>query len=132
MALIILADDDYEVRCSIKELLEDEGYQCLDFANGDEALDALRANREAELLIIDIFMPCCDGRDIIQILRKGPPRFRCMPVVLISGLVPEQTLKLHTEDEYCKFLKKPFTGQILRDVVASLIKDADSCLQEDP
>lgn len=131
MALIVLADDDYEVRLSIRELLLDAGYDCLDFASGDEALEALRSNKEAKLLIVDVFMPCGDGRDIVQILRKGPPRFRCLPVVLISGLVPEKTMKLHTEDEYCKFLKKPFTGEMLRNVVSGLLKDADDCILEE-
>ncbi|MCK5164889.1 MAG: response regulator [Desulfobacula sp.] len=121
MALIILAEDDPEVRLSIKLLVEDSGHECLDFPNGDEALDALRANRDAKLLISDIYMPSSDGRDIVAILRNGPPRFRTMPVILISGVVPEQTMKLHSKDKFYRFLKKPFTGEMLRNAVDSLI-----------
>lgn len=122
MALVILAEDDYEVRLSIKLLLEDDGHSCLEFSGGDDALDALRSNLDAKLLILDVFMQNSDGRDIVSILRNGPPRFRKFPVLLISGLVPEQTMKLHIKDEYCQFLKKPFTGEIFRQIVDSLLE----------
>jgi len=121
MALIILADDDYDVRLSTRMLIEDHGHQCLDFSNGDDALDALRANRDAELLISDVSMPSSDGRDMVDILRNGPPRFRSMPVILISGIIPEQTMKLHTKDTLCKFLKKPFTGDQLRETIDKML-----------
>ncbi len=105
MTLIILADDDYEVRLSTKLLLEDDGYECLDFPNGDEALEALRANKDARLLVSDVYMPSGDARDVIDILRNGSSRFRNLPVLLISGIVPEQTMQLHIKDNNCRFLK---------------------------
>lgn len=121
MAMIILAEDDEQVRLSIKLCLEDDGHDCLDYSNGDDALKALRSTPDVNLLILDVFMPSSDGRDIVAILRNGPPRFRNMPVVLISGVVPEQTTISHTDDQYCKFLKKPFTGDLLCITVNSLL-----------
>ncbi len=121
MALIILADDDYDVRLSTKLLLESEGYDCLDYPNGDDALDALRANKDARLLVSDVYMPSSDGRDVVDILRNGPPRFRNLPVLQISGIIPEQTMQLHIKDNNCRFLKKPFTGEQLRTCIKKML-----------
>lgn len=121
MALIVLADDDDEVRLSTKLLLEEDGHQCMDFSDGDEALKGLRNIPGVDLVIIDIFMPFSNGRDLVNILRKGPPKFKKLPVILISGVFPEKTFRLHTEDPKCKFLKKPFTGELFRKTVNSML-----------
>ncbi|MCG8617640.1 MAG: response regulator [Desulfobacterales bacterium] len=121
MALIVLADDDRDVREFVKDILEDRGDACLEFSNGDDALDALRAHPEAVMLISDISMPASDGRDVMQILRNGPPRFRTLPVILISGLVPEKTMEEQLKDRRCRFLKKPFLPNELYAVMDELL-----------
>lgn len=123
MALIVLADDDRDVRRFLKDILEDRGYQCLDFSNGDDALDALRENAAAAMLISDISMPASDGRDVMQILRNGPPRFRTLPVILISGLVMAQVIDEQLMDARCRFLKKPFLPKDLYRVMDELMSD---------
>ena len=121
MALIVLADDDRDVREFVKDILEDRGDACLEFSNGDDALDALRAHPEAVMLISDISMPASDGSDVMQILRNGPPRFRTLPVILISGLVPEKTMEEQLKDRRCRFLKKPFLPNELYAVMDELL-----------
>ena len=125
MALIVLADDDKEVRLSLKFLLEDRGDECLDFSNGDDALDALRSHADAALLISDISMPASDGRDVMSILRNGPPRFRALPVILISGLVPEETMDEQLQDVRCRFLQKPFLPSELFETMDELMGESD-------
>ncbi len=122
MSLVLLAEDDREVRVSIKMLLEDLGYQCLDFPNGDDALDALRKHQDAMLLVSDVQMPASDGRELLGILRKGPPRFRSMPVILISGAYPEKNVTSYINDDFCTFIKKPFTLSELEDAINGLLK----------
>ncbi len=125
MALIVLADDDRDVRSFIKIIIEDRGDNCLDFSNGDDALDALRKNPDAALLISDISMPASDGRDVMQILRNGPPRFRVLPVILISGLVPEQSMDDQLKDSKYRFLGKPFLPKELYAVMDELMAEND-------
>ncbi len=125
MALIVLADDDNDVRLFLKLILEDRGDECLDFSNGDDALDALRSNADAALLISDISMPASDGRDVMNILRNGPPRFRTLPVILISGLVPEKTMDEQLQDVRCRFLQKPFLPGDLFEAMDELMGESD-------
>jgi CheY-like chemotaxis protein len=130
MALIILAEDDIHARAFIKVLLEARGDDCIDVSNGDDALDALRGNPCAVLLISDINMPASDGRDVMHILRNGPPRFRSLPVILISGMVPEKTLDEKILDAHSRFLKKPFSQQKLFDTMDELLKENNHPLVE--
>lgn len=123
MALIILAEDDEQTRMLLKIMLEDHGDDCLDFSNGDDALDALRTHPDAALLITDISMPSSDGRDVIKILRKGPPRFRTLPVILISGLIPEKIMDEQIIDAHSRFLKKPFLMKALYDAMEDLLSE---------
>ena len=117
MALIILADDDRNVREFVAFLLEEKGHTCLAYSNGDDALDALRKEPEADLLVSDIAMPAGDGRDLLESLRNGPPRLRGVPVLLISGLVPEHLMEDLVDDDLCRFLQKPFSPDQLYEVV---------------
>lgn len=121
MALIVLADDDKDVRDFISVLLEEKGHQCLAFSSGDDALDALRKEPAACLLVSDISMPTGDGRDLLESMRNGPPRLRRMPVLLISGLVSEQIMGETLRDERCRFLQKPFMPEQLYDVVDAFL-----------
>ncbi|MFH2092186.1 MAG: response regulator [Pseudomonadota bacterium] len=121
MASIILAEDDSDVRLVMRLMLEGDGHTCLDFSNGDDALDALRKMPDVTMLILDVFLASSDGRDLVTILRNGPPRFRKMPILLISGVVSEQTIRQYASDQYCQFLKKPFTCDQLGTVINSLL-----------
>ena len=93
------------------------------FSNGDDALDALRQHPDAALLISDISMPASDGRDVMQILRNGPPRFRELPVILISGLVPEQSMDEQLKDSKYRFLAKPFLPNELYEMMDELMAE---------
>lgn len=124
MAVIVLADDDRDVRDFVKILLEEKGHDCLAFSNGDDALDALRREPEACLLVSDISMPTGDGRDLLESMRNGPPRLRTMPVLLISGLVPEHGMEEILRDDLCRFLQKPFMPDELYHVVDGFLAAA--------
>jgi len=121
MALIVLADDDRDVREFVTFLLEDKGHECLAFSNGDDALDAVRKEPDACLLVSDISMPAGDGRDLLESMRNGPPRLRNMPVLLISGLVPEPIVEDTLRDDLCRFLQKPFMPGQLYEIVDSFL-----------
>ena len=128
MALIVLADDDKNVREFVTFLLEDKGHECLAFSNGDDALDALRDELDACLLVSDISMPAGDGRDLLESLRKGPPRLRSMPVLLISGMVPQQIVEETLRDDQCRFLQKPFMPAQLYEIVDEFLAAAGKSL----
>lgn len=58
---IVVIDDDADIRDSLAELLVDEGYTVRCFANAAEALQHLRGDGRASLIILDLMMPGMNG-----------------------------------------------------------------------
>jgi CheY-like chemotaxis protein len=80
-ARILVADDDADMRLTLKLALEIAGYAVDAAANAREALAVQRA-QPAQVLITDIFMPDADGFEAIDAFRKEFPQTR---IVVVSG-----------------------------------------------
>jgi CheY-like chemotaxis protein len=78
---ILVADDDADMRLTLKLALEIAGYAVDVAANAREALAVQRA-QPAQVLITDIFMPDADGFEAIDAFRKEFPQTR---IVVVSG-----------------------------------------------
>jgi len=79
--MIILVEDDADQRLALKMALELAGYPVREATHGGEAL-VLQREREASVLITDIFMPEADGFETIAAFRREFPQTR---IVAVSG-----------------------------------------------
>jgi PleD family two-component response regulator len=67
--VVLVADDDVDVRSSLEEGLRDAGYQPHCVRNGDEALAYLRKNPRPSAILLDLFMPVMNGWQFVHNLR---------------------------------------------------------------
>jgi CheY-like chemotaxis protein len=81
--LVLIVDDDRDVRDAMAELLSDEGYECLHAKNGLEALAVLKHERPG-LLLVDLIMPVMNGVDLLVRLRQDPC-LRDIPVIAMTA-----------------------------------------------
>jgi len=121
--LILLADDDAAVRHFVKAILNQEGYQVLEAADGYDALALARKVAGAvDLLVTDIEMPGMDGRALAGAIRD---MYHNVPVIYISGFVENPEVKYLREPEKgCAFLSKPFQPRALLETIRMLLKEA--------
>lgn len=102
---VFLIEDDQDIRASIIEVLEDEGFS-IDWAtNGEEALKKLQAARsKPSLILLDLRLPIKDGYQF-RSEQLSDPRLADIPVVVISadGRLEEKTESLQIRD----LLRKP-------------------------
>lgn len=111
---ILIADDEANIRLLVRSTLEDEDtYQIIEAVDGQEALDQIRANGP-EIAILDLMMPRVSGLDVLEELRKHPPKRRPVVVVLTAKVNEEQRALAAGADE---FLRKPFSPLQLMDAV---------------
>ncbi len=68
MSTIVLAEDDGDLRSVYGTFLRSAGYTILEATQGREALDLVRQNRPA-LLLLDIWMPVLNGFEVLDGLR---------------------------------------------------------------
>jgi diguanylate cyclase (GGDEF)-like protein len=80
---ILLADDEPIARTMLEHWLKGWGYDVTAVRDGEAALDALRADPDLRLAIIDWVMPKRDGIEVCRELRKGPQEY--VYVVLLTA-----------------------------------------------
>ena len=82
--VVLLAEDEAAVRAFVKTILQREGYQVLEAADGNGAVAlARKVNGAIDLLVTDIKMPGMDGVALAEALKEMRPG---IPVVFMSGL----------------------------------------------
>jgi len=82
--VILLVEDDCDVREALAELLESEGFEIHIAVDGWEALEYLRAGRRPGLILLDLMMPRMDGVEFRAAQRRDPA-IAGVPVVLLSA-----------------------------------------------
>ena len=83
-AIIVLADDEADLRTIYAEVLRHEGYEVWEAADGAEAL-AMVALRRPHLLLLDVWMPGVNGFEVLDRLRHDP-QATTLQVVMLSNL----------------------------------------------
>lgn len=102
---VMVVEDDEDIRDSVRDILEGEGYQVCTAANGQEALAALLRAARPCLILLDLMMPVMDGQQFLARLRSQPS-FADIPVVVVSAI---SNAAPAAED----FIKKPFDADVL-------------------
>jgi CheY-like chemotaxis protein len=83
--ILLIVDDDDDVRALISDLLHASGYTVLEAHEGADALAQLRgAARLPVAILTDLSMPGVDGWQLIERIRKDPRLF-AIPIVVISS-----------------------------------------------
>lgn len=110
---VLVVDDDPEIRETLSELLDANGYQVLAAENGQIALDVLkRTPRFPCVVVLDLTMPVLDGQEFLR-RRASDPILRDIPVVVVSGSnQPREPLE--GIDEY---LRKPVRVDRLMEII---------------
>jgi DNA-binding NtrC family response regulator len=104
--LVLVVDDEPDIRSTVKEILEDEGYQVVVAENAAVARD-LRRSARPDVVLLDIWMPDLDG---ISLLREwsASGALSC-PVIMMSGHGTVETAVEATRLGAYDFVEKPIS-----------------------
>jgi FixJ family two-component response regulator len=123
--LIYVVDDDYDVRTSLRFLLETEGFDVRTFRNGAALLGSASRNR-ADCLVIDYKMAELNGLELAIRLRRLEVS---TPIILITGY-PDETIQAKASSSgVCQVLLKPNLEGNLVDCVRQAIETPDAASQ---
>lgn len=114
MMKIALVDDEKNVRLAIKTALKQEGFDTVEFSNGQVVLDSLEKDMLPDLFILDIMMPVMDG---ITLLRQLREKGITTPVMFLTSKDEEFDKVLGLELGADDYLCKPFS---IRELVARI------------
>ena len=108
---ILIVDDEADIRRTIADTLEDEGYRCRAAADSVSALESIE-ERRPHLVILDIWLRDKD-RDGMELLKILKDRFPEIPVVMISGHGTIATAVKAIKLGAYEFVEKPFKADRL-------------------
>lgn len=112
--LVLLVDDEEDLRLSAGQSLELAGFQVKSFAAAERALDLVGYGFEG-IVVSDIRMPAMDGMTLMGRIREIDPD---IPVILLTGHGDVQlAVKAMREGAY-DFLEKPFRARQLAETAA--------------
>jgi CheY-like chemotaxis protein len=81
---VLVVDDDPDIRTSLRDVLEVEGYRVREAEDGSVALRVLREGTRPCVILLDLMMPVVNGWQLQETL-AGDRALASIPVLLISG-----------------------------------------------
>jgi CheY-like chemotaxis protein len=121
MKLILVIDDDAQVRAVTKTILENAGYAVQTVADGNEASRFL-GEIVPHLIITDILLPKKDGLELIQEARRDHPGIRIIAITGGSKVEPDTYLRIAKSFGADQLLAKPFSSQELLRMVEQVLQ----------
>ena len=117
MKKIMFVDDNEDLRKTVKQILDKEGYETILAADGDDCLEKLKfLTRKPDLILLDIMMP---GTPVAEVIEKiGDIKIIYLSAVRISA---EDKKNLLLQKNVVDFIPKPFnTEELIKTVKKSV------------
>jgi signal transduction histidine kinase len=118
--LIMVVDDDPDLRDLMGVTLRDRGYQVIECANGLDALVRLRAPCKPEVIVLDLMMPIMDGWEF-RVAQRRDPAMAAIPVVALSADTSSKAAAIDAD----AYLRKPALPASVADAVDRLTLEID-------
>jgi two-component system chemotaxis sensor kinase CheA len=118
---VLVVDDQFTVRELQRSILRASGYRVEVACDGREALDALGAKGDFDIVVTDLQMPEMDGMELLAAIRADPDR-SSLPVVIVTSRGSEEDRRRGAEagaDAY--IVKDEFDQQALLEIVKRLV-----------
>jgi two-component system chemotaxis response regulator CheY len=115
----MVVDDEEDVRRLLGLMLSRLGWEVLEAANGQEALDILHQPTSMDVVLLDWRMPVMDGPAFLKAVRKEPELSR-IPVMMLTGLNEMQDVANALQLGAKEYLMKPITQRTLREKLTIL------------
>lgn len=119
-ALILIVDDERDMRRMLRLILEGAGYDVLEASNGEQAVEVARA-AQPDVIILDVMMPYMDGFEVARKVRQLPT-LPWTPILMLTGLGGVAKTVEGLEAGADDFLGKPYNRAELMARVSALLR----------
>ena len=132
--VILVVDDEKEIRDLIGIYLSNDGYSVIKATNGVEALNVLK-DEHVDLIILDIMMPIMDGLEACMKIRE----YKNMPIIMLSAKSEDMDKIMGLTTGADDYVSKPFNplellarvkSQLRRYMRVNVIEEKDESIIE--
>jgi DNA-binding response OmpR family regulator len=122
MASILVIEDDSSLRDTLRIHLTSAGYAVRTAAEATEAIKAILST-VPDLILSDVSLPYMDGFELLEVLRRDETT-RTVPVVLLTGLVDDDSYVKGIKLGAAAYLTKPVLRDELLKTISTALKSA--------
>jgi CheY-like chemotaxis protein len=117
---ILIIEDNWEIRENVKEILDISNYEVITAENGQDGLEAARAN-EPDLILCDVMMPVMGGYELI-IKVKSDEILQNIPFIFLTAKSEPGDYRRGMELGAADVVVKPFDAAELIDKIELILK----------
>lgn len=127
--LIIVVEDEPDIREIMLYNLRREGYEAEGFESGSEGLEAIRA-KQPNLVILDLMLPGMDGLTVCQQVR-AEAAIKATPIIIVSAKEEESDVVIGLGLGADDYVPKPFSPRELLARVKAVLRRTQQADQGD-
>ncbi|WP_249998093.1 response regulator transcription factor [Actinoplanes sp. M2I2] len=122
MTVVLVADDDADIRDLVAFKLEQAGFEVIAVEDGQAAVEQAR-DRQPTLAVLDVSMPGLSGIDVCRKLRADPSTAGIL-IIMLTARVQEQDVEGGFSAGADDYVTKPFSPRELVSRIQSLLSRA--------
>ena len=111
---ILVIDDSLFLRTQLTHILTDAKYKVVGGAGSWDSGLKMIAEKNPDIITLDIILPTASGIDILKIIKKEFPHIK---VIMISALDNESIIQEAIEEGAVDFIKKPFDEKQVLSII---------------
>ena len=127
MAIVLVVDDEPDIRNLVRHLLSAAGHEVRMASDGAEALVSVGKGRP-DVILLDVSMPVMDGFQVLGKLRADPET-EGIPVVLVTTLPPAKGEYAGRKMGVTHYLTKPWDSGTLETAVRVVLRETQPANQ---
>ena len=115
---ILIADDEERMRALVRDFLVKSGFDVVEASDGSMALDLFYADKDIDLVILDVMMPEIDGIEAAKEIRSQSD----VPIIMLTARTEERDELKGFEAGADEYIAKPFSPKILVARVEAVLR----------
>ncbi len=119
---ILVVDDESRMRKLVKDFLRRNGYDVVEAADGEEALDMFYEDKSISLIICDVMMPKMNGFDVVKEIRRDSD----IPIIMLTAKGDEGSELNGFDLGADEYISKPFSPKVLVARVEAILRRSNT------
>lgn len=119
----LIVEDDPDISHLLRFILEREGFEVTQLADGRAALARVAQGEIPRLVLLDVMLPHATGHDVLAAIRSSPA-WRAVPVVMLTAKSSEGDIVRALDAGANDYIVKPFQPAELKARIRRLLPTA--------
>lgn len=115
---VLVVDDESRMRKLVKDYLVKKDFEVLEASDGEQAIEVFFADKNIDLVILDVMMPKMDGWEVCKEIRQ----YSKVPIIMLTAKSDERDELLGFELGVDEYISKPFSPKILVARVEAILR----------